>query len=215
MIYASILNGNLENLARLAEQVEQSGADGIHFDVMDGVFVDNLSFGLPVLEALRRVTRLPLDVHLMIQDPLKFAERFAGAGADYLSFHLESDSDPIRCVRQIHACGIHAGVALSPDTPEREVFPVLAEMTDGDFVLVMSVYPGLGGQAFLPSALPKIRAIRTFLRAEHLPLSIQVDGGVNAQTGALCREAGADWLVAGSYLFGAKDAREAVRALRG
>ena len=214
MISASVLNGDLAHLADVAKTVEASGADALHYDVMDGIFVDNLSFGLPVLSTLRPCTKLPIDVHLMITEPLRFVERFAAAGADLLSFHIESNSDAAETIRVIHACGIPAGVAVSPDTELDALRPVLPLLQKDDFILLMTVYPGLGGQKFMPRILPKIAELRGILQREQLPLHIEVDGGINAETGRQCREAGADYLVAGSYLLGADDPAAAVRSLR-
>ena len=213
-VSASILNADLAHLADAAKLVESAGADLLHYDVMDGCFVDNISFGLPVLSCLRGCTALPIDTHLMIRDPLRFVERFVRAGADLLSFHIESDSDAAETVREIHACGIRAGVALSPDTPVETVFPLLEQLHPEDFVLLMTVQPGLGGQAFLPYVLPKIRTLRERISSEQLPLHIEVDGGIAGDTGRQCREAGADYLVSGSYIFRSADPGAAVQSLR-
>lgn len=213
MVLASILNSNLLNLSQVADTVAASGADALHYDVMDGRFVDNISFGLPVLSSLRPYTKQPIDVHLMITDPLRFVERFVKAGADLLSFHIESNSDPIETLRCIHDCGIPAGIVVSPDTPISAVFPYLSKMQKDDFILIMTVYPGLGGQAFMPQMLSKIQTLSELLRREQLPFHIEVDGGINAETGMLVRKAGADYLVAGSYVLGAADPAEAVRSL--
>lgn len=214
MILASVLNGDLAHLADVADKVAASGADALHFDVMDGIFVDNISFGLPVLSTLRPCTKLPIDVHLMITEPLRFAERFVKAGADLLSFHIESRSDAAETVRTIHSLGIPAGVAVSPDTPLDALKPVLPLLQKDDFILLMTVYPGLGGQKFMPRILPKIEELRGILQREQLPVHIEVDGGINADTGRQCRMAGADYLVAGSYLLGGDDPAAAVRSLR-
>ena len=213
MVLASILNSDLLNLAKVADTVRESGADALHYDVMDGRFVDNISFGLPVLASLRPYTKQPIDVHLMITDPLRFVERFAEAGADMLSFHIESDSDVRETLRCIHACGIPAGIAVSPDTPVSAVYPVLSDLQKDDYILLMTVYPGLGGQKFMPQILPKIRELSEYLQREQLPLHIEVDGGINAETGMQCRRAGADYLVAGSYVLGSQNPAEAVRSL--
>lgn len=214
-ISVSILNADLADLKGVAETVQNSGAEMLHYDVMDGCFVDNISFGLPVLHSLRRCTDLPLDVHLMIRDPLHFAERFANEGAQLLSFHVESESDPAETVQEIHRLGMHAGIALSPNTPLERLYPYLHTLEPEDFVLLMTVEPGWGSQPFMHSVLPKIKALRSRMTEENLPLHIEVDGGINAETAVLCREAGADLLVSGSFLFRAPDAREAVRQLRG
>lgn len=213
-VFASILNGDLAHLADVAEQIAASGADALHYDVMDGRFVDNLSFGIPVLQSLRPFTKLPIDVHLMIDEPHRFAERFIAAGADMLSFHIESRSDAAETIRLIHSLGVPAGIAVSPDTPAKTVFPLLRHMQPEDFILIMTVYPGLGGQQFMPQVLPKIKQLHEKLLAEELPLHIEVDGGINAETALLCRNAGADYLVAGSYVVGAEQAAERVASLR-
>ncbi|MDD5947957.1 MAG: ribulose-phosphate 3-epimerase [Oscillospiraceae bacterium] len=215
IISASILNADLANLSNVAKTVENAGADALHYDVMDGCFVDNISFGLPVLHALRRCTELPLDVHLMVKDPLRFVSRFVEAGAQYLSFHIESDSDPVATVDAIHSHGIAAGIALCPDTPLSVVLPLLPKLKAGDFILLMTVEPGWGKQAFIYDVLPKIRQLRAVLDEQELPLHIQVDGGIQEETAAICREAGVDFLVSGSYLMNAPVPADAVRYLRG
>lgn len=215
LISASILNGDLAHLADVAEAVRQSGADALHYDVMDGSFVDNLSFGLPVLESLRPCTGLPIDVHLMIREPLRFIERFVRAGADLLSFHIECDSDTAETLRAVQQYGIPAGIAVSPETSEEQLRPLLPLLRPEDFVLMMTVHPGLGGQSFMPSVLPKIRHLREMFAQAGMTAHIEVDGGINDVTAAQCREAGADYLVAGSYLLGAESPAEAVRLLRG
>ena len=174
---------------------------------MDGVFVPNISFGIPVIQSLRKISKLTFDVHLMIQEPLAYVDAFADAGADFLTFHLESSSDPQKTIEAIHARGMKAGISIKPGTPAEAVLPYLPQV---ELVLVMSVEPGFGGQKFMPSCLDKIRAIR----AASDTVEISVDGGINGMTGALCREAGASVLVAGSYVFGAKDPAEAIASLR-
>ncbi|MBR5723345.1 MAG: ribulose-phosphate 3-epimerase [Oscillospiraceae bacterium] len=213
LVSVSILNGDLARLAEVAQTIEAAQADMLHFDVMDGMFVDNISFGLPVLSCLKPLVHLPLDVHLMIEEPLRFAERFAEAGADLLSFHIESRSDAAETLREIHSFGIPAGIAVSPETPEDTVFPLLEQMQPGDFILMMTVRPGLGGQQFMAEVLPKIQRLRSRIAKLQIPLHIEVDGGINAETGLLCRKAGADYLVAGSYVLGAEDPADAVRSL--
>ena len=213
MVSVSILNGDLAHLAETADTVRQSGAELLHFDVMDGIFVDNISFGLPVLESLNQYTDQTLDVHLMIQNPLRYAERFCKAGADLLSFHIESDSDAAAVIDLIHKNGVKAGIAVSPATPVESVFPYLDMLTEDDFVLIMTVVPGLGGQSFMPETLPKMRALKAEAERRGHSLHIEVDGGINAETARLCREAGADMLVAGSYLLRAENIAEAVKSL--
>ena len=213
LVSVSILNGDLARLAEVAQTIEAAQADMLHFDVMDGMFVDNISFGLPVLSCLKPLVHLPLDVHLMIEEPLRFAERFAEAGADLLSFHIESRSDAAETLREIHSFGIPAGIAVSPETPEDTVFPLLEQMQPEDFILMMTVRPGLGGQQFMAEVLPKIQRLRSRIAKLQIPLHIEVDGGINAETGLLCRKAGADYLVAGSYVLGAENPADAVRSL--
>lgn len=215
LISASILNADFGHLAKTVRLIEAAGADAVHYDVMDGSFVDNISFGLPVLESLRLCTELPFDVHLMIKEPLRFVERFVDAGAQYLSFHIESDSDPAETVREIHRMNIAAGIAVSPKTPVETVFPLISELHDDDFFLLMTVEPGWGKQPFIPEVLQKIRALSGEIRKEHRKLHIEVDGGINAETSALCRSAGADYIVSGSYLLASEDPEKAVRLLRG
>lgn len=214
MILASILNSNLANIQAETEGLSESGIDAIHFDVMDGIFVDNISFGLPVLSCMRKITDLPIDVHLMIQQPDKFIERFAKAGADMISFHIESESDTQQTINLVHSCGIPVGVAISPDTPIESVYPFLPTLNQEDFVLIMTVYPGLGGQTFINEMLLKIEKLQKYKIQNNLSFHIEVDGGINNNTAKLCRENGVDYLVAGSYITGAFDPTEAVKKLR-
>jgi len=214
MILASILNSDLSNLQEEVKQLSKSSVDAIHFDVMDGVFVDNISFGIPILSSLRIVTDLPIDVHLMIQRPYRFIKRFAEAGADMISFHIESDSDTQKTIQLIHSLGIPAGVAISPDTPLEIMSPFLPYLSAEDFVLIMTVYPGLGGQTFMDKMLPKIGKLQKYKLENNLSFHIEVDGGINDNTVKLCQEKGADYLVAGSFITGAADPTEAVRRLK-
>jgi ribulose-phosphate 3-epimerase len=184
--------------------VEDAGARVLHLDIMDGHFVPNLSFGFPVLAAIRRATRLPLDVHLMISEPLRYVERFRQAGADLITIHVETVEDPRAALAKIRRLGAAAGLSLNPPTPVESVEPFL---DDCDLVLVMSVMPGFGGQDFEPVALDKLRRLRSVGRPE---LLLSVDGGVNSQTVAPCAEAGADLFVIGSALFSHDDYRRAM-----
>ena len=199
------------DFARLGEQVallKEGGSEYIHIDVMDGMFVPNISFGIPMLSAVRSYTDMFLDVHLMITDPLRYAQAFAEAGADRITFHLESNSDPRATLEAIRSTGCKAGIALKPATPPEAVFPYLS-LTD--MVLVMTVEPGFGGQSYLPDMTDKIRQ----LHRAFPDLCIQVDGGINEKTASLARGAGASELVTGSYLFQSPDPALAAALVRG
>lgn len=181
----------------------------LHFDVMDGIFVPNISFGMPILAAVSDKTRLFLDVHLMIREPIHYVRAFKDAGADMITFHLEGASDPFAVIESIHASGCKAGIALKPATPARAVLPYLDEVEN---ILVMTVEPGFGGQSYLHAMNEKIAEIRRMIGARNVHL--QVDGGINAETVREAAAAGADLLVAGSYLFRADDMPRAVQSLR-
>ncbi len=212
-IAPSILAADFAALGDAVRAAEAAGADWIHVDVMDGHFVPNLTIGPPVVAALRRVTSLPLDVHLMIEAPERLLEAFARAGADYLTVHPEASVHLHRTLQQIRALGVRAGVALNPSTPETALRYVTSLV---DVVLVMSVNPGFGGQAFLPEVLPKVRAVRALLDASGRPeVALAVDGGIDRRTAPLVVAAGADVLVAGTAVFGAEEGiAAAIAALR-
>lgn len=211
-IAPSILSANFAKLEEEIRDVERGGADYIHVDVMDGHFVPNITIGPLVVEAIRPVTTLPLDVHLMIEQPDRYIPAFAKAGADYLSVHVEACPHLHRTIHFIKEHGVKAGVVLNPHTPVSLIEHIL---DDVDLVLLMTVNPGFGGQKFIPSVLPKITRVAQLAKERNLQVEIEVDGGVNAQTARLCIEAGANVLVAGSAVYGETDRAAAIRAIRG
>ncbi len=207
-IAPSILSADFSKLASELKRVERAGADLIHVDIMDGHFVPNITIGPVVVKYLRKATRLPLDTHLMIEDPAKYIEAFVDAGSDMITVHIETVSlkELSAISRRLKKKGVKLGISLNPATPLSRIRKALGMV---DFVLVMSVNPGFGGQAFIPSALDKIRALRAVFAKD-----IAVDGGINDVTAGLVKEAGANILAAGSYIFGAKNARKAINSLR-
>ena len=212
IIAPSLLAANFVRLAEDIAKVEAAGADWLHLDIMDGHFVPNLTFGPPIVAAIRKITTLPLDVHLMITNPSALVDDFAAAGADWLTVHGETEPHLHRLITHIRELGVRPAVALNPATPANTLEEILPEV---DMVLVMSVNPGFGGQKFIPSSIDKIRRLKKQINALNREVLIEVDGGINAITSPLVREAGADVLVAGSAVFGNDDLAAAIRQIRG
>lgn len=207
----SILAADFAALGRDINAVEKAGADYLHFDVMDGHFVPNISFGLPVLRSVRKVTGLPLDVHLMISEPDRYLEEFIAAGADIVTVHWESEGDTRAQIRRIRELGAKASVSIRPGTPLAEILPLLPEL---DMVLIMTVEPGFGGQGFIPETIPKIRELRRIINEQGYACDIEIDGGVTRENVAEIAKYGANVIVAGSAVFAAADPGEALRELR-
>ena len=211
-IAPSILAADFSILAKEVTDVEQGGADYIHIDVMDGGFVPNISFGPVVIEAIRPLTSLPFDVHLMIEEPERYIIDFVNVGSDLISVHVEACRHLHRTIYQIKEHGVKAGVVLNPATPVEMVREILPDI---DLVLLMTVNPGFGGQTFIPAVLNKIEQISRYKEEHGLNFEIEVDGGINQETGRLCVEKGANVLVAGSAIFKESDRKKAIQILRG
>ena len=210
-ISPSVLACDLSRLADEVADIEKAGADMVHLDVMDGMFVTNMSFGMPIIEALRKKSKMIFDVHLMIAEPKRYAKRFIEAGADILTFHVEACKDTPALLDEIRAAGCKSAVSIKPKTPAEEVFPLLEKC---DMILVMTVEPGYGGQSFMADMLEKVTKIRKEIERRGLDIDIQVDGGINPETAKASVKAGANVLVAGSSVFKAADRRAAIDALR-
>ncbi len=210
-ISPSVLASDLANLAAEVNEIEKAGAELVHLDVMDGCFVPNMSFGMPVIEALRKHSKMFFDVHLMIVNPEKYAKRFIDAGADLVTFHYEAAEDSEALLDEIHAAGAKAAISIKPATSAEDIFHLIPKC---DMVLVMTVEPGYGGQKFMPDMLEKVSKIRAEAQRLGQDLDIQVDGGINPETAKLAVAAGANVLVAGSSVFNATDRRAAIDALR-
>ena len=209
----SILSADFVNLERDIHHIAQCGADYVHIDVMDGIFVPNITIGIPVVSAIRKITHLPLDVHLMIDRPLRYVDQFCDAGADILTIHVEADTQEhnLEALRRIRQKGVRAAVSIKPGTPASAVDPYVDLV---DMVLVMTVEPGFGGQKFMEDMMPKVRALRKIIDVRIPGVELEVDGGVNLETAKTCIESGANVLVAGSALFRAPDTAEFIHSIQ-
>ena len=211
-IAPSILSANFAKMGEEVQSLEKCGADVVHCDVMDGVFVNNITFGIKMVEDLRKITTLPLDCHLMIVHPEKYVERFAKAGADIITVHYEACQDNLEEVlKRIKSTGVKCGAVINPDTPVEKIKDVILLC---DMVLVMSVFPGFGGQKFIPSALDKLREIRAIIDASGKDIDLEIDGGVTAENVEEIKAAGANVIVAGSAVFKAEDRAAMIASLK-
>ena len=212
-IAPSILSADFADLGNEIEQIRKGGADYVHFDVMDGQFVPNISIGIPVLKSVRKASDMFIDVHLMIDRPLRYTEQFCKAGADLVNFHVEADSEEniMEAIKLAKSLGKKTGVTLNPKTPAEAVLPFLPYV---DLVLIMTGEPGFGGQSFMADQLPKIERVRALIDEMNPGCELEVDGGIDAVTAALVKKAGADVLVAGSAVFGKADRAAAIQAIR-
>ena len=211
-IAPSTLSADFAAMGEAVSSISRAGADWIHFDVMDGHFVPNLTFGPGMCKAVRSYTELPLDVHLMVTDPKMWVEPFAKAGADDITFHVEAEPDPRELLAHIHSFGMKAGIVLNPATPAEAAKPYLEYC---DLILLMTVNPGFGGQGFIYDVVEKIQTVSRWIKEMDIPCELEVDGGVNPETAVLCRDAGASVLVAGSSIFHAASPKDMISAIRG
>ena len=210
-IAPSILAADFSKLGEEVREVEEAGADWIHIDVMDGHFVPNISFGAVVMGAIRPLTKLPFDVHLMIENADRYIEDFAKAGADYITVHVEASPHLHRTIQLIRSHGVKPGVVLNPHTPVESILPILEDI---DLVLFMTVNPGFGGQKFIESVLPKVEQLAAIIKEKGLDIDIEIDGGINEETIVACAKAGANVFVAGSAIYSKPDRTKALQAIK-
>lgn len=210
-IAPSMLSCDFSKMGEEIIRMDRAGADYMHLDVMDGAFVPNITFGAPVIKAVRGFTDVPFDVHLMIDNPLKYIDDFVNAGADIITFHVEAKSDIRATIEKIKSCGVKAGLVIKPNTPAEAVYPYLKDIY---MVLIMTVEPGFGGQSFMEDMLPKVSEIREEAERQGVSIVIEADGGINEKTIGKCSEAGIDICVSGTGVFKAENAKEAIERLR-
>lgn len=211
-IYPSLLSADFLNLENEIKALEEAQIDGLHFDVMDGQFVPNISIGIPILDSVRATTQLPIDVHLMIEQPEQYINTFAEHGADMISVHVEATQHIHRALQMIKNAGKKAGVVINPGTPVESILPVLEIV---DYVLVMTVNPGFGGQSFIEACAAKVKILRDLRQSLNLNFNIEVDGGINNETIKICADNGADMFVTGSYFFKQEDYAKVTQLLKG
>ncbi|UCG53820.1 MAG: ribulose-phosphate 3-epimerase [Candidatus Latescibacterota bacterium] len=208
----SLLSADFSRLGEEVRAVEKAGADLLHLDVMDGHFVPNLTFGPMLIKAVRKLTDLPLDTHLMIENPEKYIRQFAKAGSDIITIHIEASADIRRDLRMIREIGKNAGLTLNPDTPLEKITEYFDDI---DLILVMSVFPGFAGQSFMPEVLSKVEQAKELRKVKGLDIAIEIDGGIDPETSKQARAAGVDIMVAGSAIFGSSDYKDTIHKLRG
>ena len=207
----SMLSCDFSNMQREIERITKAGADYVHLDVMDGNFVPNITFGAPIIKAIRKYSDLPFDVHLMIDAPHRYIEDFAKSGADIITFHIEAEKDVEGTIKKIKKLGVKAGLSVKPSTPVEKVFPYLKDL---DLVLVMTVEPGFGGQSFMEDMMEKVKKVKSEIKKEGLKTEIEVDGGINDKTAKISSDAGADVCVAGTSVFKSLDICKAINNLK-